>query len=88
MADRESPRPPSGNGWGHMSKTLALWGLGLVIVIALFQVMSKQTAPAAFTYSEFSRQLDGGNVAAVEMIDGKRLRGQFRTAVDHENQQV
>jgi cell division protease FtsH len=27
-------------------------------------------------------------VAAVEVIDGKRLRGQFRTAVEHENQQV
>jgi cell division protease FtsH len=88
MADRENPRPSSGNGWAHVSKTLALWVLGGLIVIALFQVMSKQSAPAAFTYTEFSRQLEGGNVSAVEMIDGKQIRGQFRTAVEHDNQQV
>ncbi len=86
MADRNSSRPP-GSGWGNLSKTLALWALGAVIVIALFQLMPKH-GPAVFTYTEFSRQLEGGNVKAVEVIDGKSLRGEFRTPVTHDNQQV
>ena len=86
MADRTPPRPPT-SGWGNLSKTLALWALGAVIVIALFQLMPKQ-GPAVFTYTEFSRQLEGGNVKAVEVIDGQSLRGEFRAAVPHEGQQV
>ncbi len=88
MADRNAPRPPSGNGWGQLSRTLALWALCGVIVVALFQVMSKQSAPTELTFSEFSAQLEGGNVASVEVIDGKRVTGEFRTAIDHEDKQV
>jgi cell division protease FtsH len=87
MADRNAPRPP-GSGLGALSKNLALWALGIVIAIALFQVMSKQRAPSEFTYTEFSRQLEGGNVAAVEVIDGKLLRGEFRTPVTEDGQQA
>ena len=87
MADRNAPRPP-GSGLGALSKNLALWALGIVIAIALFQVMSKQRAPSEFTYTEFSRQLEGGNVAAVEVIDGKLLRGEFRTPVSEDGQQA
>jgi cell division protease FtsH len=87
MADRNAPRPP-GSGLGALSKNLALWALGIVIAIALFQVMSKQRAPSEFTYTEFSRQLEGGNVAAVEVIDGKLLRGEFRTPVAQDGQQA
>ncbi|MCA9722551.1 MAG: ATP-dependent metallopeptidase FtsH/Yme1/Tma family protein, partial [Gemmatimonadetes bacterium] len=87
MADRTPPRPPS-PGWGNLSKTLALWALGAVLVIALVQMLSRQNAPAAFTYTEFSQQLAGGNVASVEVIDGKQLRGTFRTPVTQDQQQV
>ncbi len=87
MADRNSSSRPPSSGWGNLSKTLALWALGAVIVIALFQLMPKHS-PAVFTYTDFSRQLEGGNVKAVEVIDGKSLRGEFRTAVSHDGQQV
>jgi len=50
--------------------------------------MSKQRAPSEFTYTEFSRQLEGGNVEAVEVIDGKLLRGEFRTPVAQDGQQA
>jgi cell division protease FtsH len=86
MADRTPPRPPA-SGWGNLSKTLALWALGIVLVIALFQLMPKQ-GPSVFTYTEFSRQLEGGNVKAVEVIDGKSLRGEFRAAVNQDGKQV
>ncbi|HRP09325.1 MAG TPA: ATP-dependent metallopeptidase FtsH/Yme1/Tma family protein, partial [Gemmatimonadales bacterium] len=87
MAERNNaPRNPA--GWGNFGRTLALWALVIVIIIGIFQVMSKQSAPAAMTYTEFSAQLQGGNVASVEVIDGKKLRGEFRAPVDHAGQQA
>ena len=87
MSDQNVPRPPSKN-LGAVSKTLALWALAAVIVIALAQYMSKQRAPTEFTYTEFLRQLEGGNVSAVEMIEGKLMKGEFRTPVLQQARQV
>jgi len=47
------------------------FGLIMLIVIALFQLMPKH-GPAVLTYTEFSQQLEGGNVKAVEITDGYR----------------
>jgi cell division protease FtsH len=81
MADRLPTRPPRTN-WGNLSKNLALWLLVGLLALALFQMMSRQRNPTQeFSYTEFSRQLDQGNVARVEVYDGKRLEGDFRNPV-------
>ncbi len=81
MADRLPSRPPRTN-WGNLSKNLALWLLVGLLALALFQMMSRQRNPTQeFSYTEFSRQLDQGNVAQVEVFDGKRLEGDFRAPV-------
>ncbi len=83
MAERNTNRTPT-PGWGQMSRTLALWALLLLIAVALFQMTARERPPASLTYSEFSRQLDGGNVASVEIVDGKSVKGDFRTTIEHE----
>ncbi len=81
MADRLPSRPPRTN-WGNLSKNLALWLLVGLLALALFQMMSRQRNPTQeFSYTEFSRQLDQGNVARVEVFDDKRLEGDFRAPV-------
>jgi cell division protease FtsH len=81
MADRLPTRPPRPS-WGNLSKNLALWLLVALLALALFQMMSRQRSPTQeFSYTEFSRQLDQGNVARVEIYDGKRLEGDFKTPV-------
>src|SRR5919109_2027240 len=81
MADRLPTRPPRTN-WGNLSKNLALWLLVGLLALALFQMMSRQRSPTQeFSYTEFSKQLDQGNVARVEVFDGKRLEGDFRSPV-------
>jgi cell division protease FtsH len=81
MADRLPTRPPRPS-WGNLSKNLALWLLVALLALALFQMMSRQRNPTQeFSYTEFSRQLDQGNVARVEIYDGKRLEGDFKTPV-------
>jgi cell division protease FtsH len=82
MADRLPSRPPGRTNWGNLSKNLALWLLVGLLALALFQMMSRQRNPTQeFSYTEFSRQLDQGNVAQVEVFDGKRLEGDFRAPV-------
>jgi cell division protease FtsH len=81
MADRLPTRPPRTN-WGNLSKNLALWLLVGLVALALFQMMSRQRNPTQeFSYTEFSRQLDQGNIQRVEIFDGKRLEGDFRNPV-------
>src|SRR5919109_413874 len=81
MADRLPSRPPRTN-WANLSKNLALWLLVGLLALALFQMMSRQRNPTQeFSYTEFSRQLDQGNIARVEVFDGKRLEGDFRAPV-------
>jgi len=81
MADRLPSRPPRTN-WGNLSKNLALWLLVGLLALALFQTMSRQRNPTQeFSYTEFSRQLDQGNIQRVEIFDGKRLEGDFRNPV-------
>jgi cell division protease FtsH len=56
-----------------------------LLALALFQMMSRQRSPTAeFTYSDFSRELDRGNIARVEVFDGKRIEGDFKSAVTQE----
>ncbi|MGH7628708.1 MAG: ATP-dependent zinc metalloprotease FtsH [Gemmatimonadales bacterium] len=81
MADRLPTRPPRPS-WGNLSKNLALWLLVGLLALALFQMMSRQRNPTQeFSYTEFSRQLDQDNVARVEIFDGKRLEGDFKSPV-------
>jgi len=69
-----------------LSKNLALWLLVGLLALALFQMMSRQRNPTQeFSYTEFSRQLDQGNVARVELYDGKRLEGDFKNPVTQDN---
>ncbi len=85
MADRLPSRPPRTN-WGNLSKNLALWLLVGLLALALFQMMSRQRNPTQeFSYTEFSRQLDQGNIARVEIFDGTRLEGDFKNPVTKDN---
>ena len=83
MADRLPTRPPRPN-WGNMSKNLALWLLVGLLALALFQMMSRQRNPTQeFSYTRIQpTQLERGNVARVEVFDGKRLEGDFQNAGD------
>ncbi|MFZ5623273.1 MAG: ATP-dependent metallopeptidase FtsH/Yme1/Tma family protein, partial [Gemmatimonadota bacterium] len=81
MAERPTKRPPTPN-WGNLSKNLALWLLVVLLALALYQMMSRQRNPTQeFSYTEFTRQLDANNIAQVEIYDGRRVQGDFRTPV-------
>jgi cell division protease FtsH len=82
MADSKPNRGGNTPNWASFSKNLALWLLVILAGVALFQMMNNQRNPTQeFSYSDFRKQLDGGNVAKVIVFEGKRLEGEFRTPV-------
>ena len=81
MAQRPVTRPPTG-GWSGLSKNLALWAMVALMATFLWQVMSRQReATTELSYTEFSRQLESGNIVSVEVYDGRMLKGDFRAPV-------
>src|SRR2546425_1007743 len=74
--------PPREFNWGRTLRTLSFWALLLVGSIALVQFASSRRQEAAdVSYSQFVEQLDGGNVAAVEITERQQLKGDFKHPV-------
>jgi cell division protease FtsH len=68
--------------WSGLSKNLALWLLVALLAVTLFQLMQKRAGGSeVLSYTEFSRQIDAGNIKAVEVYSGKEVRGEFRSPV-------
>jgi cell division protease FtsH len=91
MAERKNPKTPGtpGTNWTSVFKNLALWLLVIFAGLTLFQVMNNQRNPTQeFSYTEFTKQLESGNVANVTVLDGKRLEGDFRTPVMQNERQA
>jgi hypothetical protein len=56
-----------------MFKNLALWLLVIFAGLTLFQVMNNQRNPTQeFSYTEFTKQLESGNVADVMVPHPRR----------------
>ncbi len=88
MQQRQSPKPPMPN-WAGLSKNLALWLLVALLAVFLFQVMGKpRGGTAELNYTEFSRQVEAGNIKSVDIYDGKNVKGEFRTPLTEGNNQL
>jgi len=71
--------PKRGFNMGRFSKTAALWLLLLLVPVAFIQLANaRREDTAEISYTEFRRQLDANNIAAVEITEGKDVRGTLR----------
>src|SRR2546426_3903046 len=74
--------PPREFNWARTIRTLSFWALLIVGSIALVQFASSRRQEAVdISYSQFVEQLDGGNVAAVEITERQQLKGDFKHPV-------
>ncbi|HUL50066.1 MAG TPA: ATP-dependent zinc metalloprotease FtsH [Gemmatimonadales bacterium] len=75
--------PPSRDfNWGRTLRTLSFWALLIVGSIALVQFASSRRQDAVdISYTDFTEQLDAGNVSGVEITERQQVRGDFKTAV-------
>src|SRR6266581_994682 len=79
MANRVPP--PREFNWGRTLRTLSFWALLIVGSIALVQFASSRRQDAVdVSYTQFTEQLEAGNVAAVEITE-RQVHGDFKTAV-------
>ena len=75
--------PPTRDfNWGRTLRTLSFWALLIAGSIALVQFASSRRQDAAeISYSQFTEQLEAGNLAAVEITERHQVRGDFKTPV-------
>ncbi len=87
MADRDSNRSKTSR-WGRFSKIASLWVLLFLVPLVLIQLMDSREQGAVLDYSQFSRELERGNVERVVLIEGRLLEGELRTPVPGEQGSV
>src|SRR5437879_5720152 len=74
--------PPREFNWARTLRTLSFWALLIVGSIALVQFASSRRQEAVdISYTQFTEQLDAGNVAAVEITERQQIKGDFKRAV-------
>ena len=70
--------PPRDFNWGRTLRTLSFWALLIAGSIALVQFASSRRQDAAdISYSQFTEQLETGNVSTVEITERQQVRGEL-----------
>src|SRR6266571_372557 len=88
MANRIPP-PPREFNWARMLRTLSFWALLIVGTIALVQLASsRRREEAEITYTQFTEELNAGNIASVEIAERQKVRGTFQRPVVVKRQTV
>ena len=80
MADRKPPKREL--NWGRLSKTLSFWLLIILIPIAFFRLSGGAgNSPTEIDYTQYSQELDRGNVSKVNIQDGKVITGDLKSKI-------
>src|SRR5207247_1093119 len=81
MAHRLPP-PPRDFRWARVLRTLSFWALVIVGAIALVQFAAGRREPTAdLNYTQFSEQLDSGNIKSLEIVGRQEIRGDFQRPI-------
>ena len=80
MANRIPPQREF--NWGRTLRTLSFWALLIAGSIALVQFASSRRQDAAdISYSQFTEQLEAGNLSTVEITERQQVRGDFKSPI-------
>jgi cell division protease FtsH len=85
--NRQPPRPPQSR-WGRFSKIASLWVLLFLVPFVLLRMMDSGEVGEQLEYSQFSRELERGNVERVVLVEGRRMEGELRAPIPGEQGQV
>src|SRR5256884_4391280 len=76
------PPPPREFSWIRGLRTLSFWALVIVGAIALVQFAAGRREPTAeLNYTQFSEQLDSGNIKSLEIVGRQEIRGDFQRPI-------
>ena len=90
MAERDRNRTdPKASGWSRLSRTASFWILMLLLPLLFFNLMREHEEPSVeFTYTEFRAELASGNIHEVTVVDGRKVKGELRSAVTRDGQEM
>ncbi|MCH6547173.1 MAG: ATP-dependent zinc metalloprotease FtsH [Gemmatimonadetes bacterium] len=75
--------------WNSTSKNLVFWMLIVLLSVAFYRMtVAGRDDHQEIPYTTFRAQLDDGNVATVEITDGKFVEGEFKRAIGMEGRSV
>jgi cell division protease FtsH len=82
MAERDPKNKPPVSRWGRFSKIASLWVLIFLVPLILIRMMDTTEPGEQLDFSQFSRELERGNVERVVIIEGRRMEGDLRAPIE------
>ncbi|MSR22296.1 MAG: ATP-dependent metallopeptidase FtsH/Yme1/Tma family protein [Gemmatimonadetes bacterium] len=85
MAQRQSPKKhdPKEATWARLSRTASFWIIVILLPALIFNLIRARGEPRfEFSYTDFRSELEQGNVQEVTIIQGIRIEGEFKRAVN------
>jgi cell division protease FtsH len=87
MAEHD-PNRSKNSRWGRFSKVASLWVLLFLVPLVLIQMMDTREQGEVLSYSQFSRELERGNVERVVFVEGRAVEGELRSPIPGERGSV
>ena len=76
------PPPPREFQWSRMLRTLSFWAFLIVGTVLLVQLAARTRQDSVdIGYSEFTAQVDAGNVKKVEITERTRIKGELKSPI-------
>jgi cell division protease FtsH len=82
MAERDPKNKPPVSRWSRFSKIASLWVLIFLVPLILIRMMDTTEPGEQLDFSQFSRELERGNVERVVIIEGRRMEGDLRAPIE------
>ncbi len=88
MANR-TPPPPREFQWTRMLRTLSFWAFLIVGTVVLVQLAARTRQDTVeISYSDFTSQVEQGNVKSVEITERQRIKGDLRSPAQFRSRPV
>jgi cell division protease FtsH len=90
MADREPlQNDPGNNRLSRVSRTASFWVLLVLMTVVVLQIMRGQDATfTELNYTQFSAQLNAGNIHEVTVVAGEAVEGELSSPILVEGQET
>src|SRR5881409_3991474 len=73
--------PPRDFNWARTLRTLSFWALLIVGAVALLQFTQNRRQEPVISFTQFTEQLEAGNIDSVEITERQQIKGYLKRGV-------
>src|SRR5438093_2550249 len=73
--------PPRDFNWARTLRTLSFWALLIVGAVALLQFAQNRRQEPDISFTQFTEQLEAGNIGSVEITERQQIKGYLKRGV-------